>query len=337
MRAAGVILRAVARAMRRDVGSFAALKVNNFFLFVLLLIAGNVAVGLPPRSAYPFLLLVGFLLLFPLSSDPLAKIPPMRTAVWPLAASQRTALRVVTVALSPLFWLTLALFLRTAPSLAFAFLAMAAIMQIALALMRYAPSAHGQSTGWTIWFPGKLGPLIAGAVRQMFHVLDTYVAILIALGGCSYRFFYSSPDPAAYPIFSLLIALALSTYAQCLFGLDSQSAWTRYRLLPVHAREILFAKDAASLGVLLLLTLPLSPVAGLTSGLTALAIGHFPALRRRNPQYRWRFMGGRFAIGVAQIACGAALGLAAAKTNLAFALFPVGGYLLAMQMTRQLP
>ena len=92
--------------MRRDVGSFAALKVNNFFLFVLLLIAGNVSVGLPPRSAYPFLLLVGFLLLFPLSSDPLAKIPPMRTAVWPLAASQRTALRIVTVALSPLFWLT---------------------------------------------------------------------------------------------------------------------------------------------------------------------------------------------------------------------------------------
>jgi hypothetical protein len=336
MRAAGVVLRAVARAMRRDAGSFAALKVNNFFLFVLLLIAGNVSSGLPPRRAYPFLLLVGFLLLFPLSSDPLAKIPPMRTAVWPLAASQRTALRIVTVALSPLFWLALALFLRTAPSLAVAFVAMAAVMQFCLALVRFTPSARGQSLDWRFPFPGKLGPLIAATVRQMFHVLDTYVAILIALGGCLYRFSYPAPDRAAYPIFSLLIALALSTYAQCLFGLDSQSAWTRYRLLPVHPREILLAKDAAFLGLLLLLTLPLSPVAGMTSGFAALAIGSFPALRRRNPQYRWRFMGGRFIIGVAQITCGAALGLAAANTSFAFALFPMGGYLLRICLTRQL-
>ena len=79
MRAIGVIVRAVARTMRRDAGSFFALKVNNFFLFVLLLIAGNVAVGLPPRSAYPFLLLFLFLLLFPLSSDPLARSRPCET------------------------------------------------------------------------------------------------------------------------------------------------------------------------------------------------------------------------------------------------------------------
>jgi hypothetical protein len=323
--------------MRRDVGSFDALKVNNFFLFVLLLIAGNVTVGLPPRSAYPFLLLVGFLLLFPLSSDPLAKIPPVRRAFWPLAPLQRAELRLANLALSPIFWLAPILLLRASVSLALAFLAMAVAMQTALALIRHTPSVHGRLVGLPIWFPGRLGPLIAAAARQMFHVLDTYVAILIALGGCLYRFGYASPYPAAYPIFSLLIALALSTYAQCLFGLDSQSAWTRYRLLPVHAREILFAKDAAFLGVLLLLTLPLSPVASLTSGLTALAIGHFPALRRRNSQYRWRFMGGRFAIGVAQIVCGAALGLAAANTNLAFALLPIGGYLLGMQLTRQLP
>jgi hypothetical protein len=337
MRAIGVIVRAIARAMRRDVGSFAALKVNNFFLFVLLLIAGNVTVGLPPRSAYPFLLLMALLLLFPLSSDPLAKIPPVRRAIWPLATRQRTELRLASLVLSPIFWIAPILFLRASASLSLAFLAMAVITQIALALMRYTPSAHGQSLGLPISLPGKLGPLIAAAVRQMFHALDTYIAILIAVGGWLYRICYPSPDPAAYPIFSLLIALALSTYAQCLFGLDSQSAWTRYRLLPVHAREILVAKDAAFLGILLLLTLPLSPVAGLTSGLTALAIGHFPALRRLNPQYRWRFMGGRFAIGVAQIACGAAFGLAAVNTSFAYALFPLCGYLLGMYLIRQLP
>jgi hypothetical protein len=320
--------------MRRDVGSFAALKVNNFFLFVLLLIAGNVTSGLPPRSAYPFLLLVGFLLLFPLSSDPLAKIPPVRRDVWPLAASQRAMLRLASAALSPIIWLAPILFLRTSVSLSLGFLAMTAAMQAAIALVRFTPSAHGQSLGWRVSFPGKLGPLIAAAVRQMFHLLDTYVAILLALGGCLYRFCYASPDPAAYPIFSLLIALALSTYAQCLFGLDSQSAWTRYRLLPIHPREILLAKDAAFLGVLLLLTLPLSPVAGMTSGFTALAIGHFAALRRPNPQYRWRFTGGRFGIGAAQIGFGAALGLASANTSLAFALLPFAGYVLGHCLCR---
>src|SRR5215469_13925781 len=184
MRATAVILRAVARVMRRDAGSFAALKVNNFFLFVLLLIAGNVSSGLSPRSAYPFLLVVFLLLLFPLSSDPLGKIPPMRSAAWPLSASQRTTLRITSVALSPLFWLALVLFLRTAASLGFAFLGMAASMQAAIAFVRFTPSVRGQSLRWP--FGGKLGPLISSAVRQMFQVLDTCLAIVIAIGGYLY-------------------------------------------------------------------------------------------------------------------------------------------------------
>ncbi len=84
MRPVNAILRALGRIMRRDLGSFAALKVNNFFLFVLFLAYGNLLYHLPPYSAYPFLLLVGFLLLFPMSSDPLTKIPPARLGLWPL-------------------------------------------------------------------------------------------------------------------------------------------------------------------------------------------------------------------------------------------------------------
>jgi hypothetical protein len=330
MRATRVILRAVARAMRRDVGSFAALKVNNFFLFVLLLIAGNVSVGLPPRSAYPFLLLVGFLLLFPLSSDPLAKIPAVRRAMWPLAGWQSAGLRAASLALSPIFWLAPILLLRTSVSLALAFLATAATMQIALSLMRFTPSARGKSICWRISFPGKLGPLMAAAMRQMFHLLDIYVAILIALGGCLYRFCFPSPDPAAYPIFSLLIALALSTYAQCLFGLDSEPAQTRYALLPLNLRDIVLAKDAAFLGLLLLLTLPLSALAGMTFGLASLAIGHFPALWRRNLQYRWRFTGGRFIFGIIQIVMGSSLGLAAVRSSIFYGLISLGIFVFSL-------
>src|SRR5580658_3817145 len=98
MRPVRAILRALSRTMRRDLGSFAALKVNNFFLFVLFLTYSNVLYRLPPYSAYPFLLLVGFLMLFPMSSDPLAKIPAARFGVWPLDASQRLILRLTSLA-----------------------------------------------------------------------------------------------------------------------------------------------------------------------------------------------------------------------------------------------
>src|SRR5580658_3100090 len=131
MRPVSAILRALSRVMRRDLGSFASLKVNNFFLFVLFLTYSNVLYHLQPHSGYPFLLMFGFLLLFPMSSDPLAKIPPARLGLWPLAASQRVALRLVSVALSPVFWIALILLALTARSLALAFVALAIAMQAA--------------------------------------------------------------------------------------------------------------------------------------------------------------------------------------------------------------
>ncbi len=294
MGAGAAILRAIGRVMRRDLGSFAALKLNNFFLFVLFLTYSNVLYGLAPRSAYPFLLLVGFLLLFPLSSDPLTRIPPARLGLWPLASSQRIALRLASVMFSPVFWITLILLLRTARSLALAFVALAIGMQASIALA----GSPRWNAAVRLRFPGRLGPLIAGAIRQMLTLLDTYVALLLAIAGCAYRFFFHAPDPAAYPIFALLVALALSTYAQCLFGLDSGSAFTRYRLLPLPLWQILLAKDVAYLSILIILVAPLSLSAGLTSGLAALAIGRYSSVRRRNPQYRWRFIGGRVMVGV---------------------------------------
>ncbi|MGA2579533.1 MAG: hypothetical protein ABSH24_26290 [Bryobacteraceae bacterium] len=77
------ILRALRRAVGRDLGTLESIKVNNLFLFVALLVGGALTSGLPPKSAYPFFVLLGFLLLFPLSSDPLGRIPPARLALWP--------------------------------------------------------------------------------------------------------------------------------------------------------------------------------------------------------------------------------------------------------------
>jgi hypothetical protein len=159
--------------------------------------------------------------------------------------------------------------------------------------------------------PGRLGGMIRNNVRQILSLLDPYVAVLLCVGGTAYRFLSPQADRAAFTVLALLEALALSTYAQSLFGLDFGSAMTRYRLLPLRGWEILLAKDLAFLGILLVLVLPLSPGPGVTFGLVALAIGHHSSVFMRLPQRRWRFAGGRLLpVGLLQGIGGMALGFA---------------------------
>jgi hypothetical protein len=101
---------------------------------------------------------------------------------------------------------------------------------------------------------------------------------------------------------SLVIMLALSGYAQCLFGLDSAGGLTRYRLLPLRGWQILLAKDAAFLIVALALTLALNPLAGLAAALVVLAVGHEQAVKHLRRQVRWRFStGASLGNGVVQV------------------------------------
>jgi len=72
---------------------------------------------------------------------------------------------------------------------------------------------------------------------------------------------------------TVLVVVALSSYAQCLFGLDGAGGWSRYRLLPLRGWQILAAKDAAFLLVTAVLVAPLAPLAGMGAALVALAMG----------------------------------------------------------------
>jgi Zn-dependent protease len=112
---------------------------------------------------------------------------------------------------------------------------------------------------------------------------------------------------------AFLIGIALSTRAQSPFGLDGGSGLTRLRLLPMRGWQILLWKDAAYLGVQLLLTAGLNPASGVAFGLAAIAFGRYPAIRIRLPQQRWRFATGRVWHGVLQGVAGAMLGLNAAS------------------------
>jgi hypothetical protein len=78
------ILKALAVAYRRDWTAFQSLVGNNFFLITAFLL------GKAGSFVY---LIFGLVLLFPLSTDPLRKIPPSRLALWPLERGEHLLLR----------------------------------------------------------------------------------------------------------------------------------------------------------------------------------------------------------------------------------------------------
>jgi hypothetical protein len=284
-------VRALSLAVRRDLGTFAALRANNFFLFVALLIYGALVSGTAPVSSYPFLALLGFLMLFPLSSDPLARIPIPRLAGWPLNRAQRVVLRCAALALSPMLWLAAGMMIAMSPA-ALALIVLP-VLTHSLAPPRWHPLRRMPS------FPGRLAEAVRANLRQMFTILDTWLAVVLAILGCLPRV-----PPDSRPMMAMLVALSLSTYAQCLFALDG--SLTRYRLLPLSGWQIVLAKDLAYLSVLIVLTAALAPAPALAFGFTSLAIGRYPSLFSRLAVQRWRFTGGRVFFGVLQVILGAA-------------------------------
>jgi hypothetical protein len=145
---------------------------------------------------------------------------------------------------------------------------------------------------WIPRVPGRWGGLVSKDLRQMLRVLDSYLALLLSLSGVAYRVLGRPAEKEAFPILAIMVVLALSTYAQCLFGLDWPEGWIRYRLFPLRGSYLLLAKDAGFLVLALVLVAGLDPLAGLAAALAALAIGHHASVYTPVPQKRWRFTGG---------------------------------------------
>jgi hypothetical protein len=164
--------------------------------------------------------------------------------------------------------------------------------------------------------PGVLGGFLRKDIRQLLGTFDFYIACLLAAVGIGYRVFSRAPDPAAVPVLALLVVLALSTYAQCLFGLDGAWGVMRYRLMPLRGWRILLLKDAAWLLVLAVLVAGLSPLTGLTAGFAALAVGHHASVLRPRRQQRWRFTSGiLLPVGLVQVIALFAAGTAVERVS----------------------
>lgn len=307
------ILSALARAVWRDVRSLQTISGNNFFLFVILVMYQQ------PESIVFFVMILGVLLIGPLSADPLRKIPPERLALWPLTPKQRLGLRLASPALTPVVWLALPFFFKaTGAIVGTGFIALALILQVGLAAWHHLRAGRPPTIAfrWVPRLPGRLGGLIQKDLRQLLSVLDPFVALALAASCLAYRTMSRSSDPEAFTILTLVVVVALSTWAQCLFGLDVPAGLLRYRILPMHGFQILLAKDIAFLIVLLVLILPLAPLPGLAAGFVALAVGHHASVLRPTPQHRWRFTAGiLIPVGLAQVIPMIAIGVAVARSS----------------------
>lgn len=270
-------------------------------------------------------LILGVLLLFPFSSDPLRQIPADRLQSWPLSRSQRIGLRIASVWFSPVSWIAAALLIwASTPAFAAAFLALS-LLFYALGAFFSAIPARAPALNVLRFIPafgGSIGGLVRKNTRELLTTLDFYLAVIVCVIGIAYRVFMKPVEPDAVMMLSVLIVLALSTFALCLFGLDTESGFTRYRLLPLSGWHVLLAKDVPFMLTIALLTLPLAPLAGIAAGLMALTVGHYSSVKYRVPQKPWRFSGGAsLGAGLGQAFLMFSAGTLASRTS-SLVLFP---------------
>jgi hypothetical protein len=296
MARAVALLRALGTAYRRDWTALQSLAGNNFFLLTVFLL----------QQAGTFLyLIMGLVMFFPLSTDPLRKIPASRMALWPLARREWWLLRLASPWINPITWglvalaawgagraISVGLWALVAGLFAAAFLVSALPLPRGGGMFRRMPE-----------FPGPLNQLIRKNVREILSTLDFYCAAILSASVLAFRVFAPGRLPhEALMAMTVLVVGALSSYAQCLFGLDGEGGLSRYRLLPVRGWQLLLAKDAAFLAALVPLLLPLAPVAGFGGALAVLAIGRVPSIRHPREQTRWRFTtGGALGNGLVQM------------------------------------
>ncbi|MBS1830456.1 MAG: hypothetical protein JST93_34455 [Acidobacteria bacterium] len=284
------ILTALATIEWRDVRSVNSISSNNFFLFCMLLM-------MQPASMVFLGTVGGLLLFFPLSADPMKKIPAERLPLFPLAHIEHIALRAAASFLSPAIWLILAILLIGGARFQILSLQLLVLAVGANAIAFWAERFLQRAPRFRLLlyipsFPGITGGLIRKNLRELLHVLDLYLACALCAAGIAYRLLSPTHDPDAVFMITLLIVLALSTYAQQQFALDIERGLVRYRLMPLKGWRILLAKDIAFLTVLIPLVLPLAPLTGIAAGLAALAFGHQPSVMQAQPQARWRFVAG---------------------------------------------
>jgi len=293
MARAAAILGALATAVRREGKSLGSFTGNNLFLVSIVFVFFG-----DPGVFAMLNVLVAVVIFFPLTTDPLRMLPVERLGLWPLSRRERLLVRLGSPWLNPLTWLIAGLAAWKGIS--------RGMWVLVAGLFVVGFIASSLPLGGGVWrgvpgVPGRLRELVRKNLRQMLSTLDFYAALLLSAGAFVFRVRGLLPAEAHLPL-TMLVMLAWSTGAQCLFGLDGEGGMTRYRLLPLPGWQVLAAKDVAYLALAVVLTAPLSPLGGVSAALMALAFGHLVSLGAQREQARWRFASGAsFAASLMQV------------------------------------
>ncbi len=310
------ILVALIIAVWRDFKTVGSFSGNNLFVAGLtFLFLGDPGVFIRLTA------FIGLVLFIPLSADPLRVLPRDRITVWPLSTGERLVLRILSPWLNPVTWLIVALAVWKRVSMGVCAV-ITGVFVIGFVLPSLPPAGKG---AWRRLpnFPGPLNHLIRKNLRETLSTLDFWCSAVVSALSLGFRAAGLLPADALLPL-TIMVMLALSTYAQTLFGLEGDGGMTRYRLLPVRGWQILAAKDVPFLLVSVVMTLPLAPVAGLAAALSALATGHHASVTRHSDQARWRFSRGiSFVMSVFQVVVMAAA--AAAVHAIPLLVLPCAG------------
>ena len=293
MARASALLGALWTSVRREGKTLGSFTGNNLFLVGLVfLFFGDPGVF----AALSFI--VAVVIFFPLTTDPLRLMPAERLGIWPLSKRERILVRLGSPWLNPMTWIIVALVAWRGISrgmwalLAGMFVVgfVASSLPLDGGVLRAVPGV-----------PGVLRELVRKNLRQHLSTLDFYAALLLSLGACLFRVRGLLPAEAHLPL-TLIVMLAFSSNAQCLFGLDGEGGMTRYHLLPLRGWQVLVAKDVAYLILALALTAPLSPRCGAAAALVSLAFGHIASVSGRIELARWRFStSASFTAGILQV------------------------------------
>ncbi|HVW09356.1 MAG TPA: hypothetical protein VHC90_12280 [Bryobacteraceae bacterium] len=306
------VLKWLARAAKRNRRTFRFTGNNMHYTAIAMLFM------LDPAIAGILLIIMGVIVLLPMSSDPLRAIPPSRGSLWPLDANDRRLLRFLSPFLNPMTWLVLALAFWKRASWGIVALAGGTV----LTGFFISAKSPGRGTFWRTLprFPSPLNQLIRKNLREMLSTLDFATGALIAVASLAWRVAGMLPKDAFFPI-TFVAMLAISTCAISLFGLDGGAGLKRYRLLPIPGWQILLAKDLAFIAIALLIALPLYIPAALAAALIALATGHRASIQHPEPQLRWRFQTGpSFGDAITQIVTMTMAGAAVAYSSVLFLL-----------------
>lgn len=295
------VLKATSTATWRERRSILSFGANNFVLTIIYLFHEY-------EMGKVFYALLAAVMLVPLSSDPLHRVPRERLDTWPLSRKERTALRFLVPWLNPITWL-LAVFvvwsaaLRTAASPVVVAGILAAITAVGSLLPR---SSRGGLWRLVPSFPSSVGQLLRKDLRQILYTLDFWVAAVLSAIFTVARFLGADLPGEARTAFSILIVLALSTTSQNAFAMDGSSGRTRYRLLAIPGWKIMASKALAFVAIATVLTVPASILAGLAAALVAVACGLFSSVGNDSHLPRWRFASSPSARTSVLLVCSAA-------------------------------